>query len=624
MLKHLLVFRFLVKAFPTCYSNRMIVRATAFVLLMLLGTALGAESLDKEKFLGPIAVEASKDGKRLFVANKVGRSLMSIDLQKGTVLKSLELPSEPTDMALSPEGKALYVTCAAAESTIAVIDTEAFKIVRSIPAGHTACGPSVSPDGSKLYVCNRFNDEVVVIDIKTSKPLAKVKVTCQPIDSAVTPDGRHLVVANHQPLKPANGILVQAVATVIDCTTLKATPIELPDGAINCREVCITSDSKQALITHGIGNYTLVTSQVNGGWINTAAMSVIDIDKKEFDCNTLLDSVFRGAANPWGLALADNGKTLCIAQSGTHDVSIIDMPAMLKEIRAFIEYLGPLGGDNLIEECRRRVKLPGNGPRDMVVIGSKAYVAEHFSDTIAVVDLANASEDAVPGTIRLSADVKLSLVRRGEMLFHDARLCYEEWQSCASCHADGRADALNWDLLNDGGGSPRNTKSLLYAHKTPPSMALGVRETAKASVIAGIEHILFADEIDDDHVEAIYAYVKSLKPLPSPHLVKGELSEAARRGKRIFNNTACRMCHSGPLYTDCRMHTVVPSSEYGEEKIDTPTLIELWRTPPYLNDGRYTNLQDLFIKGKHGSSMGDVEKLTKEEVDDLAKFLLSL
>ena len=84
------------------------------------------------------------------------------------------------------------------------------------------------------------------------------------------------------------------------------------------------------------------------------------------------------------------------------------------------------------------------------------------------------------------------------------------------------------------------------------------------------------------------------------------------------------MCHSGPLYTDCRKHKVFPASEYGDEKIDTPTLIEIWRTPPYLNDGRYTNLHDLFIKGKHGSSIGDVEKLTKQQVDDLVKFLLSL
>ena len=34
-------------------------------------------------------------------------------------------------------------------------------------------------------------------------------------------------------------------------------------------------------------------------------------------------------------------------------------------------------------------------------------------------------------------------------------------------------DGLNWDLLNDGIGNPKNTRNLLYAHKTPPAMRWG-------------------------------------------------------------------------------------------------------------------------------------------------------
>ena len=58
------------------------------------------------------------------------------------------------------------------------------------------------------------------------------------------------------------------------------------------------------------------------------------------------------------------------------------------------------------------------------------------------------------GTVR-----EPSLERKGEMLFNDAQLCFQGWQSCASCHpADARADGLNWDLLNDGIGNPKNVK----------------------------------------------------------------------------------------------------------------------------------------------------------------------
>ncbi|MDR2706668.1 MAG: hypothetical protein LBC02_12885 [Planctomycetaceae bacterium] len=34
------------------------------------------------------------------------------------------------------------------------------------------------------------------------------------------------------------------------------------------------------------------------------------------------------------------------------------------------------------------------------------------------------------------------------------------------------------------------------------------------------------------------------------------------------------------------------------------SLVKTWRTAPYLYDGRYTNMKDLFKKGKHGDVEG--------------------
>src|SRR5204862_1447522 len=108
--------------------------------------------------------------------------------------------------------------------------------------------------------------------------------------------------------------------------------------------------------------------------------------------------------------------------------------------------------------------------------------------------------DAPPAAagIRLS-DLEETTVRKGEKLFNDGLLSFQGWLSCASCHGpDGRVDGLNWDLLNDGIGNPKNTKSLLLAHRTPPAMSQGVREDAEEAVRAGIRHILFAERPDRD------------------------------------------------------------------------------------------------------------------------------
>ena len=77
----------------------------------------------------------------------------------------------------------------------------------------------------------------------------------------------------------------------------------------------------------------------------------------------------------------------------------------------------------------------------------------------------------------------------------------------------------------------------------------------------------------------------SLKPVPSPYLVNGELSEKAKRGRKVYEKFNCDECHSGPYYTDMKMHRIGEDIEF-ENGWDTPTLREVWRTAPYLFDGQ--------------------------------------
>ena len=115
--------------------------------------------------------------------------------------------------------------------------------------------------------------------------------------------------------------------------------------------------------------------------------------------------------------------------------------------------------------------------------------------------------------------------------------------------------------------------------------------------------------------------------MPSPHLVDGQLSPAAQRGKKLFDSdrTGCRDCHPAPLYTDLKMQNVGTRgpADYGDA-FDTPTLVEVWRTAPYLHDGRYATIKELIVKGKHGKDPGRARPLSEQEVDDLVEFVLSL
>jgi len=222
----------------------------------------------------------------------------------------------------------------------------------------------------------------------------------------------------------------------------------------------------------------------------------------------------------------------------------------------------------------------------------------------------------------------MDVVRRGEMLFNDGTICFQGWQSCSSCHSsDARVDGLNWDNLNDGIGNPKNAKSLLLAHQTPPSMWLGVRADAYVSVRAGIRNSMFTLRPEEDAM-AIDEYLKSLQPTPSPHLVNGRLSTAAKRGKRLFASEAvgCLECHKNEFYTDMKSHNVGTMGKFRQPKkrFDTPSLIEIWRTGPYLHDGRAATLRDVVTTFNPDDLHGATTHLTPEQVDDLVEFVLSL
>ena len=149
------------------------------------------------------------------------------------------------------------------------------------------------------------------------------------------------------------------------------------------------------------------------------------------------------------------------------------------------------------------------------------------------------------------------------MLFFDATICFQHWQSCGSCHPDARVDGLNWDLPNDGLGNPKNTRNLLHVFHGGPAMSLGVRENAAAAVRAGITHILFAVRPEED-AQAMDAYLQSLQPVPSPYLVDGKLSPAAEHGKQLFFSKAlnCAECHPAPYYCDKKSHSVGSLGKY--------------------------------------------------------------
>jgi len=573
-----------------------------------------------------------------------GRRVLVVDLERRAVVRSMRTPGAVTSLAFSPQEKLLCATCWAEDRSVTsrgpepfrsdcvvLIDTAQWRRAAVLPAGHGPLAAVVSPDGGRLYVCSRFDNELLVIDLRQRRLLHRMAAGREPVAAALTPDGRRLVVADHLPADPADRFYTTATVQIIDTRTWQKATVRLPDGSTGVRGVCVDPQGRYAFVTHILANYQLVPAQVVGGWTNTNVLSIVDVQQARFVNSVQLDELGRGAANPWAAACTPDGRWLCVAHAGTHELSIIDLPGMLAELSR--RFAGRVVGaaphnPSTLGELRRRVELHGKGPRALAVCGNKAVAAAYFSDRLELVALdagPNGTETSTPAEhLRLGPPPQWTAQRRGEFLFNDAMICYQHWQSCASCHPDGRADGLNWDLTNDGVGNPKNTKSLLLSARTPPAMSTGVRPNAEAAVRAGLEHILFA-QTGEQEAAAIDSYLRAMRPVPSPHLHQGRLSPAAQHGRMVFQQAGCAGCHPPPLYTDLRSHDVGTQNPYDRQaSFDTPTLIEVWRTAPYLHDGRYATLEELFRQGKHGLGGAGLEQLSKQQLENLIEFVRSL
>lgn len=514
----------------------------------------------------------------------------------------------------------------------------------SVTVGSGAMSPVLSPDGRWIWLCCRYAGTAVKVEAETMRVAATAKVGREPYAVALGAGCRYLFVASLLPDKAMDpAVSVGAEIAVLDAETLVPfRTVELPDGSTSVRGMVASPDGAFIYVTHTVARYRLPTTQVERGWMNSAALSVLNGRDGSYVNTVMLDDVDGGAANPWGVAVSPDGSTLAVAHAGTQEVSIIDRPALHarldaaasgRRVTAATDCAAAVINDfSFLRGIRRRVALGYPGPRGIALTDETLYVALCFADGFAAVPLnPGLPVRAWPMNGNRFADLAESPVLRGEMLFNDATKCFQNWQSCASCHPDARADALNWDLMNDGIGNPKQTRSLLYSFCTPPTMITGIRRSMRHCNRSGFRYIQFA-HVSEEDVRCVDAYLAALRPRPSPHVAD---SEAVARGREVYFRADCARCHvpeyryTAAAEPDCP--DGVPLYDIGlgvaSERgrlFDVPTLHEVWRTGPYLYDGRARTLREVLTDWNPVDMHGITSDLTEQELADLEAFLYSL
>ena len=119
-------------------------------------------------------MDFSADGRYLIGSCEFAGKLVKVDVAKQQMVGLLELKKRgmPQDVKLSPDGKVFYVADMASNG-VWMIDGDAFRVIGFLPTGKGTHGLYASRDSKYLYISNRGEGSVSVLDFATRKIVKK-------------------------------------------------------------------------------------------------------------------------------------------------------------------------------------------------------------------------------------------------------------------------------------------------------------------------------------------------------------------------------------------------------------------------------------------------------------------
>ncbi|MDB5392490.1 MAG: ccp 3 [Planctomycetaceae bacterium] len=576
-------------------------------------------------------LDISADGRWMAAANRDNGSVTIVDLKSNQTVHEIPVGHHPEGVTFLGDTTNFAVTVYG-DDQVVFCDGITGKVTGRTEVFDEPYGIVSSIDGSKVYVTLEYPAQVVEIntaDRKITRTFGNGQNEVQ--DDAIAPPF-------------LRGIALSAKENrlyVTEYLTCVVRAISLVDGQEVDRWVANSSDNLARQITlhptRAKAYMPHIRSRVNvnrGEGSVVPFVSVLSTTAGEGRRRTTMpmdafNSIFV-VANPWETAISPDGKTLCAVFAGTDDM-----------------YVCNVVDDDYRELIFRRVVKLGHNPRAVRFSpdGSKFYVYNTLDFEVVGFDADSLRQVSKVEVCKNPLGEEKLL---GKILFYTALepMVGRRWISCSSCHPDGDSDGRTW--LNPEG--LRNTTALYGMAWTHPLHWSADRDetqdfehTIRGQLMQGRGLIRGAvrEALDKPNkglskaLDALAVY-SNAHPVPRSPYAKQGLSDAAKRGKEIFfsSETQCASCHSGPYLTDSKpvqpymLHDVGTGESDKHEKMgpkyDTPTLLGIYRTAPYLHHGEAKTLKDVLRKNNPQDKHGKTSQLSDSQVDDLVEFLKAL
>jgi YVTN family beta-propeller protein len=263
----------------------------------------------------PHGAAAAPDGSRFYFSNEADHTLDVVDGRSLAVTRKVPLSGRPNNVAISRDGRRVYVAIVSGTGAVDVIDTARLERDKSIATRGGVHNTFVTPDGKFVIAGSILGKRLTVIDGTTEEPAWWLDFDggVRPIAFERNPDGstRRMFVQ----ISDFHGFAIVDFAARKELGRVQLP--EIPDSQRH-------TEGLQGSPSHGIGvapdGKTLwVNSKVNS---HVYAYSLPDLQ--------LLGGVHVGSHPDW-LTFTPDSKSVYVANAGSNSVSVVDV-ATRKEV----------------------------------------------------------------------------------------------------------------------------------------------------------------------------------------------------------------------------------------------------------------------------------------------------
>jgi YVTN family beta-propeller protein len=633
----------MVRSAPIASLISALLLALIFGLILVTTAATPPAKQDEpttgDRYLSPIEMALSPDGRLLYVVCQAGDELRAVDIQSGKVVSTVPVGHVPSGIALSRDGRQIYVTNAWSD-TVSVIDAATLKVVRTLPTGFEPTGIVSDHSGETLYVANRLSSDISVIDVNTGQEIKRLLAGRGASYLALSADGKFVYGTHIYPNAGAFRTPPNSEITVIDTARQAVVERKRLHNVAGVFHVALSADGKLGVAAQLRPKNLVPLAHVEHGWVFGDSLTLFGEDVGG-TVQVPIDELERYYALPWGVAITPDKSKMFVTTAGSESVTVIDVRKLLDFTRNYTHTRKQSFVNDLSAAANYvTARIPvGRNPRGTLLSqdGKRLYVANRLDDNISVIDT---SAEKVISTIDLGGPKTVNALRRGEQLFFTADYAFQGQFGCANCHLDATIDGLQWDLEPDGFGKDIvDNRSLEDLAGTEPFKWNGGNPDMPTECGPRTEMYFYRSQsYNAQELSDLVSFVYSLPYRPNRYrLANGELTPAQERGKAIFERTKykngnpipeknrCAYCHSGPKYTNQRQIDVGTGKPTDRSPvIDVPQLPNVVYSAPYLHDGSARSLEEIWTVFNAKDTHGVSNDLRKEELNDLVEYLKTL